>query len=192
MINISFLTTFLSVICFCFFQLFFLEQLRNSKFTINKTIETIIDFGFLTIFCFINSHLVYLFFILVALSIIDIKYYEIPSFSYAYVAIGVLFYLVASSHSILDYLIKALIVFCILFLLDLIFNLKVGGADLKLFIMLIPLIDVFNIVSFLYLVSFLAAITWFIKSILLKNKKWSLKEPIPLIPAISLALFLVL
>lgn len=180
------------IICFLLMYTFFDVQLRETPFVINKRVLWVTEFFFLIILFETESCFVFLFFILTVLSLIDIKHYEIPSFSYAYVTIGVLYLLVASSYSIFSYLIKVIIVFSVLFILDLILNLKMGGADLKLLIILVPLINVFNIISFLYLMSFFAILTWIIKSLFTNNKKWSLKEPIPLIPAISIALFLVL
>lgn len=183
---------FFKIIYFILMYTFFHIQLEKTPFMVNKYLLWITEFIFLTIFLVTKNDSILLFYILTALSFVDIKHYEIPSFSYFYLGGGVFTYILASNNSSFDYLKKVIIVFAILFVLDFILNLQVGGADLKLLIILIPLIEVFKILNFLYLLSFFAILTWVIKSIMVSDKKWSLKEPIPLIPAISMALFLVL
>jgi len=149
-----------------------------------------IDWPYYLIVSIISTHLSYkisfdyflIIYVMITLSLVDVAHREIPRFSYWFVFIGIL---ITGRLSLL-YFLGGILVFCMLWLINKFVPITMGGADLKLLIMLIPFFPTQLWVPFLLCIT----ITGFFCAIVISNKDTPLE--IPLIPSISASFFILL
>lgn len=155
----------------CLFLLFSLIAWKYFDFPVNNKVVV----GFLISTTMMN------------LSIADIKYYEISGKSYYFFIVPILILFAFNLQDVMQYLISLLIITSVFFLTDKIIGLGIGGADIKLMMILSLTISLFDVLTFM-LLSFVFVIVIFLIKYLFKviqTKKIKIKDlKIPMILAI--------
>lgn len=140
------------------------------------------------------SHIPYflIFLVMTNLSIIDCKYYEISGKSYGFIIVPALSMIIFQKSLFWQPLLGFIIIFILFFLIDKIVGIeKIGGADVKLLLLLCLTIPYYDVFMLLFITFFIDTIIFIVKFIWYKLSNKKERIQIPMIIAINLAWIIV-
>lgn len=161
-----------------------LKTFKESKFGLTQNESLILYLVYFIGSIFMPSWIFYGYWVMLILGVIDIKYQEIPWFSYYYTFAWIIFALKVP----MSYFVSIIILYLMFRFIDLIAPITMGGADIKYLLILVPVLPTQTWTMFFLILSFTSLVTFCIYALIHKTIKNIL---FPLLPAIFISFILI-